>query len=64
MWNLERSIFFQTVILQRSQRVTASHAIGQWIENRFDMWEAGRHGVLVEETLSNFRQYLTTARRE
>ena len=34
------------------------------IEKRLDAWESGRHGMLVEETLNTFAQYLTAARRE
>ena len=29
-----------------------------------DAWEAGRHGMIVEDTLRSCAQYLTTARRE
>ena len=47
MWNSERFIIFQTVILQLSRRVTASHRIRQRIKKRLDAWEVGRHGMLV-----------------
>ena len=38
LWNLERFIFFQTVILPRAQHVTASQAIRRRIEKRLDAW--------------------------
>ena len=57
-----RTIF--TLILQRGRHVTASQAIRRRIEKRLDAWEAGRHGILVEETLGMCAQYLTAARRE
>ena len=50
-WNSERSIVFQTVILQRARHVTASHAIRRWIEKRLDAWGAGKHAMLVGDTL-------------
>ena len=53
-WNLERFIVFQTVILQRAQHVTASHAIRRRIGKRVDACEVGRHGMLVEDTLRTF----------
>ena len=36
LWNLERFIVFQTVILQRSRHVIASHAIQRRIEKRLN----------------------------
>ena len=63
-WNLERFIVFLAVILQRSQHVTASHAIQRRTKKRLDAWEAGHQGMLSEETLCNCAQYLTAARRE
>ena len=38
--------------------------IGQRIEKRMYAWEAGRHGMIVEETLWKCNQYLTTSYRE
>ena len=63
-WNLEQFIVFQTVILQRSQHVTTSHAIRKQIEKRLGTWEDSRHGMLVEDTLCKCEQYLTAVRRE
>ena len=63
-WNLERFIIFQTVIMQRARHITASQAIHCRKEKRLDAWEAGRHGMLVEETLRICAQYLTSACRE
>ena len=37
-WNWERFIIFQTVILQQTRHVTASHAIRRHIEKRLDAW--------------------------
>ena len=51
LWNSERFIFFQTVILQQARHVTASHAIRRRIKNRLDAWREGKHAVLVEDTL-------------
>ena len=64
LWNSEQLLVFQMVILQQSCNVIASHAIWQWIEKRLDAWEAGRHRMLVEETLLMCVQYLTAARIE
>ena len=64
LWNLERLIVFQTVILQQACHFTASQAIRQRIEKRLDACEAGRHGMLVEETLLKCTKYLTVACRE
>ena len=50
LWNLERFIVFQTVILQRDQHVTASHAIRQRIEKRLDSLGDIKHVMLVEST--------------
>ena len=47
LWNLERFIVFQTVILQQSRHVTASQAIRQRIEKRLDAWAEGSHRMLV-----------------
>ena len=63
-WTLEQLIFFQTVILQRSQYVISSHTIRKWIKKRINAWESGRHGMLMEETLRTYVQYLTVAHRE
>ena len=63
-WNLERLIFFQTVILQRSRHVTASHATRRHIEKRLDAWSEGKHVMLVEDTLRKCVEYLAIARRE
>ena len=64
LWDLERFIVFQTVILQQDHHVTKSQAICWSIEKRLDAWEAGRHEMMVEETLHTCAQYLTSARRE
>ena len=61
---MEQFIVFQTVILQRSQHVTAYQAIRRRIEKRLDAWEAGHRRMLVEDTLCTCTQYLTTARRQ
>ena len=63
-WNSERFIVFQTVILQRACHVTASHAITRRIEKRLDAWGAGKHAMIVSDTLSSCEEYLTSARRE
>ena len=60
-WNLERFIFFQTVILQRAQHFTTSHAIRRRIEKRPDAWGEGKHAILVENTLRTCSEYLTFA---
>ena len=51
LWNSERFVVFQTVILQQARHVTASQAIRRRIEKRIEAWGAGRHRMLVEETL-------------
>ena len=51
LWNSERFIVLQTVILQRARHVTESHSIQWRIEKRLDTWEDGKHGMLVEDTL-------------
>ena len=63
-WNSERFIVFQTVILQRARHVTASHAIRRRIEKRLDAWGAGKHAMLVGDTLRSCEDYLTAAQRE
>ena len=64
LWNLDWFIIFQTVILKRSRHVTASYTTRRMIEKRLDAWEAGRQGMLIEETLRTCAQYLTAAHRE
>ena len=64
LWNSERFIVFQTVILQRSQYVTASQAIRRRIGKRMDAWSEGKHSMLVEDTLRVCEEYITVARRE
>ena len=64
LWNLERFIVFQTVTLQRAQRVTTSQAIRQRIEKRLDAWGEVKHAILVEDTLCTSTQYLTINQRE
>ena len=61
-WNSERFIVFQTVILQRARHVTASHAIRHRIKKRLDAWGAGKHVMLVGDTLRSCEEYLTAAR--
>ena len=63
-WNSKRFIIFQTVILKQAQNVTASHAIPWRIEKSMSAWEAGRHGMLVEDILRMGEQYLIAACRE
>ena len=63
-WNSKRFIVFQTVILQRAPHFSASQEIRQSKKKRLDDREAGRHGMLVEETLRTCVQYLIAARRE
>ena len=63
-WNSERFIVFQTVILQRAHYVTASHAVRRQIKKRLDAWGAGKHTMLVGDTLRSCKEYLTSARRE
>ena len=63
-WNSERFIVFQTVTLHRARHVTASRNIRRRIEKRLDVWEAGRYGMLVEDTLRSSTQYLTAVHRE
>ena len=61
LWNSEQFIIFQTVILQRAQYVTASHAIRQRIENHLDAWVEDKHAMLVKDTLCTCSEYLTVA---
>ena len=63
-WNLERFIFFQTVVLQRARHITLSQDIWRRIEKRLNTWEAGQFSILVEDTLRSSTQYLTAVRRE
>ena len=64
LWNSERFIVFQTVILQRARHVTASQVIRRRTDKRLNAREAGSHGILVEETLCTCAQYLNIIRRE
>ena len=64
LWNLERFIVFQTVILQQAQHVTASQAIRRRIEKRLDPWAEEKHSMLVEDTLQACGEYVTVAQRE
>ena len=64
LWNSERFIVFQTVILQRSQHVTASQVIRRCIGKRLDAWAEGKHSMLVEDTLQACGEYITVAGRE
>ena len=63
-WNSERFIVFQPLTLQRARHVTESRDIRHRIENRLDAWEAGRYGMLVEDTLRSSTQYFTAVCRE
>ena len=64
LWNSERFIVFNTVILQRARHVTASHSIRRRIEKRLDAWGAGKHAMLVGDTLRSCEEYLNASRRE
>ena len=64
LWNSERLIVFQMVILQQSRHITASHTIRRRIEKRLDAWGEGKHAMLVKDTLCTCAEYLTVARRE
>ena len=64
LWNSEWFIVFMMVILQQARNITSSQEICRRIEKRLDAWEAGFHGMLVEETLHTCRQYFTTSCRE
>ena len=55
-WKSERFIVFQTVILQRSRHLISSHAIRRQMGKRLDAWEAGRHGMIMEDTLCTCTQ--------
>ena len=57
-------IAFQMVILQQDRHVTKFHAIRRRTEKRLEVWDSGRHRMLVEETLRTCAQYLTTSHRE
>ena len=46
--NSERSIIFQMVILQQAQHVTAFYVKRRQIVKRFDAWESGRYGMIIE----------------
>ena len=50
-WKSEWFIVFQIVILKLVRHITVSHAIRRRIEKRFNAWEDGRYGMLVDETL-------------
>ena len=63
LWNSERFIVFQMVILKRARHVTASQAIRWRTEKRLDAWEEGKHTMLVENTLRTCAEYLTVAQR-
>ena len=64
LWNLERFIVFQMVIVQKSRHVTASQEIRRRIEKILEAKEARCHGMLVEETPRTCTQYLTATCRE
>ena len=51
LWNSERFVVFQTLILQRARHVPASQSIRRRTKKILDTWEAGRHRMLIEETL-------------
>ena len=51
LWDLERLIVFQTVILQQARHFTASQAICRRIGKRLDALEEGKHSMLAEDTL-------------
>ena len=64
LWNLERFIVFQTVIVQQARHVTASQAIHQRIGKRLDAWAEGKHLMMAEDMLQACGEYLTVAWRE
>ena len=47
LWNSERFIVFQTVILKRARNFTTSKAIRRRIKNRLDAWAEGKYSMLV-----------------
>ena len=47
LWNSERFIVFQTVILKRARNFTTSKAIRRRIKNRLDAWVEGKYSMLV-----------------
>ena len=49
LWNTERSIVFQTVILQPARNVTKSCKIQRQINQWLDAWEAREHEILAED---------------
>ena len=63
-WNLGQFIVFQTVILQQVCHITAYHVIQRRIKKSLDAYYAGRHGILMEETLYTCYQYFAAVRRE
>ena len=64
LWDSERFIVFQTVILQLAQLVTTSHAIQRRIEKRLDVWEDGKHVMIVEYTMRTCAEYITISQKE
>ena len=64
MWNVERSIFFQIVIMQRAHHVNAYQAIIWRIGKCLDTWEAGQRHIMVKETAHTCKQYLSTYLRD
>jgi hypothetical protein len=49
-WNAERPIVFAAVVLQNTKGVRRSKDIRRRLTRRMDLWAAGRHAALVDDT--------------
>ena len=61
-WKTEGFIVFQKVILQSANHVTKSCKIRRRNDQRLDVWEAGEHKMMLEDTARTCVQYLYTRR--
>ena len=63
LWNAERFIVMQAVILQRSPEVKRARDIRRRVETRLAQWREGKFTMLVEDTVRTSRGLITRLKR-
>ena len=62
--NGENFIAFQMVIMKCARDIIGAQAIRRNIMMPLDTYKAGKHHILVEDTVLTHDQYLSTSRRK
>ena len=59
LWNTEKKIVFQTVILQHAQNFTSTQSILWSTSMRINEWESSNNLALLQDMARTYDQYLS-----